>query len=396
MLRRCHALRAGACGTGGRSSPLLEAAPSRFNSVSQRLRGGGAQADAASPPARPRRAHRRRPQPASPAPRTPGAGYGVQAQGVAAQAGASAAALPYQGPLLEVMRLLRDKNPRQAWPPREPAAGTSGRCPAMSPSEEALEALGQLAEAARVYGSIVDLFPGRADLRRFAGERRSAGYRRTPAGCRYLPQGARAAPGPPPATACSALLLRADAGRRRSRVDFGAGPRHPPERFPGIPRASLQGTWSSSPPPGCAMPRARGPGSAPASAPPAQADRPSRPCASCSTGETDASDVDFPHPRQPGRLHAYYRSRSLPSGGSSGRRPPATAGVLHHPRHSQRPIPYRVGRAHYYSRGPMGYEGWASWKSSSTTAAAPCASPSARLWPAPSSTSARFAAPLVD
>jgi hypothetical protein len=36
---------------------------------------------------------------------------------------------------------------------------------------DALEANGSRVTAARVYGSIIDLFPGRADMRRFAGER---------------------------------------------------------------------------------------------------------------------------------------------------------------------------------------------------------------------------------
>jgi tetratricopeptide (TPR) repeat protein len=36
---------------------------------------------------------------------------------------------------------------------------------------EALEAKQQPARAARIYGSIIDLYPGRADFRRFAGER---------------------------------------------------------------------------------------------------------------------------------------------------------------------------------------------------------------------------------
>src|SRR5207302_8306457 len=36
---------------------------------------------------------------------------------------------------------------------------------------EALEAKHLPATAARVYGSIIDLYPGRADMRRFAGER---------------------------------------------------------------------------------------------------------------------------------------------------------------------------------------------------------------------------------
>src|SRR5205823_4721777 len=36
---------------------------------------------------------------------------------------------------------------------------------------DALEAKGSYPTAARIYGSIIDLFPGRADMRRFAGER---------------------------------------------------------------------------------------------------------------------------------------------------------------------------------------------------------------------------------
>src|SRR6185369_11770077 len=36
---------------------------------------------------------------------------------------------------------------------------------------EALEALGDKARAARAYGSIIDLFPSRADMRRYAGVR---------------------------------------------------------------------------------------------------------------------------------------------------------------------------------------------------------------------------------
>lgn len=39
---------------------------------------------------------------------------------------------------------------------------------------QAYAALGQTREAARAYGSIIDLYPGRADLRRFAGCRLEA------------------------------------------------------------------------------------------------------------------------------------------------------------------------------------------------------------------------------
>ena len=52
------------------------------------------------------------------------------------------------------------------WHAREP-----GNVLALVGLGEALEALHADATAARVYGSIIDLFPGRADLRRFAGER---------------------------------------------------------------------------------------------------------------------------------------------------------------------------------------------------------------------------------
>src|SRR3954454_5877814 len=53
------------------------------------------------------------------------------------------------------------------------AAGAS--CPWEPPPSgglgESWEALGDATQAARAYGSIIDLFPGRADMRRFAGER---------------------------------------------------------------------------------------------------------------------------------------------------------------------------------------------------------------------------------
>jgi tetratricopeptide (TPR) repeat protein len=52
------------------------------------------------------------------------------------------------------------------WHAREP-----GDVLALIGLGEALEASRATATAARVYGSIIDLFPGRADLRRFAGER---------------------------------------------------------------------------------------------------------------------------------------------------------------------------------------------------------------------------------
>ena len=56
----------------------------------------------------------------------------------------------------------------RAWSAREP-----GNVLALIGLGEALEAKQMTAAAARAYGSIIDLFPGRADMRRFAGERLS-------------------------------------------------------------------------------------------------------------------------------------------------------------------------------------------------------------------------------
>jgi hypothetical protein len=54
----------------------------------------------------------------------------------------------------------------RAWHEREP-----GDVRALIGLGDALEAKSDFATAARMYGSIIDLFPGRADMRRFAGER---------------------------------------------------------------------------------------------------------------------------------------------------------------------------------------------------------------------------------
>ena len=54
----------------------------------------------------------------------------------------------------------------RAWHEREP-----GDVRALIGLGDALEAKADFPTAARIYGSIIDLFPGRADMRRFAGER---------------------------------------------------------------------------------------------------------------------------------------------------------------------------------------------------------------------------------
>ncbi|HWU87815.1 MAG TPA: VIT and VWA domain-containing protein, partial [Kofleriaceae bacterium] len=74
-----------------------------------------------------------------------------------------------KGELAEIMRAPGSEAAlakARAWHLKEP-----GNVLALIGLGEVLEARGERESAARMYGSIIDLFPGRADLRRFAGER---------------------------------------------------------------------------------------------------------------------------------------------------------------------------------------------------------------------------------
>jgi len=79
---------------------------------------------------------------------------------------------PYTGRFKEVMDAIAGDTARAAiqkayeWHREDP-----GDVMALVALGEALEAAGEVSTAARAYGSIVDLFPARADMRRFAGER---------------------------------------------------------------------------------------------------------------------------------------------------------------------------------------------------------------------------------
>ncbi len=79
---------------------------------------------------------------------------------------------PYEGDFGRVMARLADGRTREAaalaqrWHEDNP-----GDVLALVALGETLEARGDLQQAARAYGSLVDLFPSRADLRRMAGER---------------------------------------------------------------------------------------------------------------------------------------------------------------------------------------------------------------------------------
>jgi len=78
----------------------------------------------------------------------------------------------YKGQLQQIMRLISKKQNEQAleqawdWRHKEPE-----NVMALVGLGESLESLGARALAARVYGSIIDLFPSRADMRRMSGQR---------------------------------------------------------------------------------------------------------------------------------------------------------------------------------------------------------------------------------
>jgi hypothetical protein len=278
---------------------------------------------------------------------------------------------PYTGNFAEVMSLLAGRDcrdtghcgkgrPKEAldlalrWHDAEP-----GDVLALVAMGEVYEELGQKREAARAYGSIIDLFPSRADLRRFAGAR----LLRLGTGADgafdvvldTFRQAVEGRPDHPQSHRFFAYAL-ARAGRYEDAfraIVSGARRTYPPGRFAGIERilredvAILAAAWIRGEPArrkeveallaqlGVALP--------------------SRPSLRfVLTWETDANDVDF-HIRDAGNGHAYYQHRALPSGGelyadvTTGYGPECFT-IEGRPR----AYPYRLW-AHYYARGPMGY-----------------------------------------
>jgi tetratricopeptide (TPR) repeat protein len=225
---------------------------------------------------------------------------------------------------------------------------------------DALEATNDRAGAARAYGSIIDLFPARADLRRFAGERLEELADRDPAVSRGLALDTyqRAEADRPDHLTGHRLyayaLLRA--GRydeALAAIERGLDQKYPADRFRGADRILREdlglvgGAWAKSEPAKKADIAAR------------IAKRGGALAVGPSTRfvlywETDDNDVDF-HIRDAHGGHAFYKRMHLRSGGdlyadvTTGYGPEefaiqgaASAG------------PYHL-QIHYFSRGPMGY-----------------------------------------
>ena len=221
---------------------------------------------------------------------------------------------------------------------------------------EALEAKGDRPLAARAYGSLIDLFPGRADLRRFAGERleRLADTARGLAIDTYR----RAVDDRPDHLTGHRLLAMAlvRAGRPAdafAALERGIAQRYPEDRFRGGVRVLREDLGTVA-----AVWLAREPGQ--------RGDilrRLSAAGARLATSsslrfvlywETDANDVDF-HIRDGKGGHAWYSHKQLGSGGElyedvTTGYGPENFTISGEPR----AYPYKL-KIHYYSRGPMGY-----------------------------------------
>ena len=313
VARRAQRRRRRAAPTCGRSAPRADAA-GRGRAPTAR-----AGAEAAPPDAAVRRGHGRC---SSARPRARGAGAGA--------------------------RLARRATPATCW--RWSRSARRSRRWATSPA------------AARAYGSIIDLFPARADLRRFAGERLERLRRRAGAGAgdRHLSQGRRAAPRPPrrpPPARLRAAQGRPARTRRSTRSSPALAQQLPGRPLRGVERILREDLGPASPRPGSHAEPARGDEirDAPA-ARGRHAGRAARRCASSSTGRpTPTTSTSTSTTRSGG--HAFYSAPQLAVGRRALRRrhDRLRPRVLHHPRPAAgRAVPYQL-QAHYYSRGPMGY-----------------------------------------
>jgi tetratricopeptide (TPR) repeat protein len=266
---------------------------------------------------------------------------------------------PHDGRFAEVMaelvagRPLRARTLAEAW-----SAEAPGDVLALLALGEAWEATGETAAAARAYGSLIDLFPGRADLRRLAGERLERlgedglalaidTYRKAVLDRPDHPSGHR--------LLAWALLRSGRFEEAFAAAEIGLGERYPDGRFRGVERilredlGLLASAWSVAEP----ARRDEILGRLHSHGGRIEVEASLR---FVLTWETDANDVDL-HVWDRRGAHAYYQQRTLPSGGelyadvTTGFGPECF--TIRAP--ERRPAaPYRLA-VHYYRRGPMGY-----------------------------------------
>ena len=266
---------------------------------------------------------------------------------------------PWNGRFAEVMehlktgRVARARQLAESW-----SAEAPGDVLALLALGEAWEAAGETRAAARAYGSLIDLYPSRADLRRLAGERLE---RLGEVGLGLAIDTYRKAvlDRPDHATGHRLLawaLLRA--GRfveAFAALETGVEQQYPQGRFAGLDQVLkedlglLAAAWLRTDPARRdeVLDRLQDHGAQLANEPSLRF---------VLSWETDANDVDL-HVYDHNGGHSYYEQKELPSGGelyadvTTGYGPecfmvsePGRRGAA----------PYKL-RVHYYSRGPMGY-----------------------------------------
>jgi tetratricopeptide (TPR) repeat protein len=266
---------------------------------------------------------------------------------------------PYTGTFAQVMSLADKGQIKEAvarawkWRSDEP-----GDVLALVALGETLERSGDLPTAARAYGSLIDLFPSRADLRRFAGERLER-VKHADALLLAVDTYRKAAEQRPDHPASHRLLAFAllKAGKHAEAFDAitaGVAQRFPSGRFEGAEQilredmGLIAAAWIKADPKKAdvIMGRVKALGGKLETAPSLRF---------ILNWETDANDVDF-HIYDGKGHHAFYSQRKLPDGGgelyadvTTGYGPECFT-----IRKSERAYPYKL-QAHYYSRGPMGY-----------------------------------------
>lgn len=268
-------------------------------------------------------------------------------------------AAPYTGRFAEVMRHLSSgrvplaRSLAETWIAEEP-----GDVLALLALGETWEAAGETAAAARAYGSLIDLFPSRADLRRLAGERlEGLGDAGLELAIDTYEKAVLDRPDHPTGHRLLAwALLRAGRFEKAfEALEHGLRQDYPEGRFAGVDQVLreevglLAAAWLRAEPARRSevLERLRAVGSELETEPSLRF---------VLTWETDANDVDLHvYDRQGG--HAFYSEPDLPSGGelnadvTTGYGPES---FVVRGRVSKAAAPYRL-RAHYYNRGPMGF-----------------------------------------
>jgi TonB family protein len=267
---------------------------------------------------------------------------------------------PYEGKLRDVMQLLGRKELTKA---RDLAFGWREEAPgdvlALVALGEAAEAAKDVRTAARAYGSIIDLFPARADLRRYAGQRleRLPGPAALGLAVDTYAKAVEQRPDHPAShrLAAMALLKAGRPAEAFAALERGLAQRYPGDRFAGYQQILAEdlglaaAAWTRAEPKrrceiAARLEKAGGRSEASPS------------LRFVLVWETDANDVDF-HIHDGRGGHAFYSQRSLASGGelyadvTTGYGPECF--TIRIPP-GKRAYPYRL-QAHYYSRGPMGY-----------------------------------------